>query len=333
MSYDIMRVELIGKLQDNFPADSVEGIMNIIDSVAGGYEIKKQETALTVVEGVPDVVKLYISAKACENLSQRTLEGYYRNLARFFQTVRKSYKDITTNDVRVYLFQYKQTRNVGGSMLNWIRMSLMGFFDWLIGEELIKTNPVRKIGVIKAEQPNRHSMTMLELEKLRSLCKDRKEKAIIDFMYSTGCRVSEMCNVKLTDVNLQEKTVNITKAKGGKNRVTYLNAEAVVSITDYLNTRKEQSEYLFTSFRGGRQMCKRSVEDWLKKLTERAPGYFQTHITPHVFRHTAATTALRNGMPLEQVQRFLGHAKISTTQIYASTDDSSVKLNHQKCVS
>lgn len=332
MNYDTMRLELTGKLSDLYPADMVGDILHIMDTVAGGYEISRKETALTVLGGIPEIVKLYISARAVENIKKGSLDGYRRILTQLFETVRKPFSEITANDIRLFLYKYKQDRGVTDSTIEHYRIVIHGFFEWLITEEYLTKSPARKVTPIKVRQPERHSMTQIELERLRSICKDERERAIIDFLYSTGCRVSEMCDVKISDIDWNEKTVFIRNGKGGKNRVTFLNAKAIVSLQEYIKARKDGSEYLFVSRRKDK-MQKRGVEDCIKRITARKPEYFQTHITPHVFRHTAATVALHNGMPLEQVQRFLGHAKISTTLIYAELDTSTVQESHKKCVS
>lgn len=333
MSYDAMRLEVLAELSQKIDAESVKVVLQILDTVADRYEISKRETALSIPGSIPEVVKQYISSRAVENVSINTLKYYKSTMLNFFAAVRKPYTDVTANDIRVFLYKYKQERKVKDSTLETIRVTINGFFTWCVEEELLTKNPCRKVSTIKAQPPTRHAMTMLELEKMRQLCKTPQEKATVDFLYSTGCRVQEMCDVKRSDVNWIERTVTIQRGKGGKSRVTYLNPEAIISLQLYMNSRNDDCEYLFRCDRFAHKMSRGSVEAELDRITDRAPGFFTTRITPHVFRHTAATTALRNGMPIEQVQRFLGHSKISTTLIYAQTDDSMVKTMHQRCVS
>ena len=332
MNYDSMRLELIGKLSEQFPAETVERIVTTVDVVSNGYEISRKETGLIVNGSIPEIVKVYIAAKAVENLSRGSLENYRLTLVNFFSTVNKPLSDITANDIRIYLYNYKKERNVKDSTLESKRIVIHSFFAWCVDEEYLSKNPARKVSPIRIQQPNRHGMTPLELERFRSLCQTKREKATVDFLFSTGCRVQELCNVKKSDIDWNEKTVNIVHGKGGKNRVTFLNPEAIISLSDYINSRNDDCEYLFTTTRQHKQLSKKSVEVSINNIASRSTKEFSTHITPHVFRHTAATVALRNGMPIEQVQRFLGHSKISTTLIYASTDDNMVKMNHQKCV-
>ena len=332
MSYDAMRLELVGKLSEQFPAEIVGKIVNTFDVVAQGYTIGRQETALIVSNSIPEIVKAYIAAKAVENLARGSLNNYFLALKHFFSTVRKPLEDINANDIRAYLYTYKKERNIKDSTLEGKRIIIHSFFAWCVDEEYLAKNPARKVAPIKVQQPNRHGMTPLELERFRALCQTKREKATVDFLFSTGCRVQELCNVKKSDIDWNEKTVSIINGKGGKNRITYLNPEAIISLSDYINSRNDDCEYLFTMSRKKKQLTKKSVERSIQQIAGRSTKEFSTHITPHVFRHTAATVALRNGMPIEQVQKFLGHSKISTTLIYASTDDSMVRMNHQKCV-
>ena len=332
MSYERMRIEMLAELSQRMDTESASIVLQIMDTVANKYEITTKETALSVPGSFPEILKVFISSKAVENVSMKTLAFYKTTLLNFLQTVQKSYMNITANDIRVYLFNYREQRHVKGATVENIRSIINSFYTWLVDEEYIDKNPCTKVQVIRSEPPQRHAMTLLELEKLRQLCETKQEKATVDFLYSTGCRVSEMCNMKKADVDWTEKTVTVRRGKGGKSRITYLNPEAVVSLSSYINSRTDDCEYLFTSKRFARKMSVRSVEVGIDKIISRAPECFNTHITPHVFRHTAATTALRNGMPIDQVKRFLGHSKVTTTLIYAATDDSIVKAMHQRCV-
>lgn len=334
MSYDSMRTELIGKMTEKYSVDLINGFLSILDIVAAGYEVERKEMGLSVIGESPEIVKIYIASKAVEHLSMGTLKLYKLRLDNFFKTVRKSFTDITTNDIRVYLYGYKAQRGTSDQTLESMRMCFNSFFQWLVEEEYITKNPVRKISPIKFQPSERHAMSPLELEKLRSLCQSKREKAIVDFLYSTGCRVSELCDAKKKDVNWTDRTFHVVCGKGGKSRTTYLNAECIISLREYLSSRNDDDEHLFTTerrpFNG---FGKKAVENILTDIVKRSPESFTTHITPHVFRHTSATIALRNGMPIEQVQRFLGHSKVATTLIYAATDDSMVKSSHQRCVS
>ena len=215
-----------------------------------------------------------------------------------------------------------------------MRRIINSFYEWCLSESLVVHNPVKNIKPIKSDAIAREPLTPLELEYIRQACKDLREKAIVDFLYSTGCRVSEMCNAKLSDIDWENKAVFIEHGKGGYSRFVYLNAEAEVSLRAYLASRKLKSSYIFAPARNcpSEQTTPRAIQKLIKNLSKRANVDPNHHITPHVFRHTTATQALHNGMPIEEVQKLLGHKQINTTLIYTKIDDNSVRANHNKYI-
>lgn len=331
MSYENFRTDVLAQLVESFSSSELAKISNVLDSVSSDYEFSRKSKDLIVVEDLPQIVRLYVTSKTIENRSKATLDMYLRTLKMFFHTVGKPFDKVTSNDIRVYLFKYKETRAVNDSTIEGIRLIINGFYTWCVNEEYMQRNPAAKIASIKHDSPDRKPMSTLELERFRRACKTLREKAVVDFLFSTGCRVSELTNVSTEDVDFQNCTVFIRKGKGGKHRTTYLNAEALVSLQEYLKSRSDESAYLFVSDRNPHnKLTTKAVQDIVRKIEGRAG--IKTHVTPHVLRHTAATYALRSGMPVEQVQRFLGHSNINTTMIYTKVDDSEVKASHQKYV-
>lgn len=310
----------------------IEKVLPVFDAVSCKYAISERQTELSVTVCAPDVVKIYIASKAVENLSNGTLKHYNYILTKFFKEICKPFDKITANDVRVYLFNVKQTRNVKDIYLEGIRIVLNGFYEWLAQEEYIEKNPIRKIAPIKYNQTQRHPLTEIELEQMRSSCGTPRQKALIDFLFSTGCRLAELTEMKISDIDFDQREVYIRHGKGDKPRTTYLNARSIVSLKAYLASRTDDCPFLFiTGRKPYHQMGKKSVENEINTITELA-GLSRT-VSPHVFRHTAATTALKHGMNIEEIQRFLGHSKIDTTMIYAKTDNNAVKASHMRCVS
>ena len=276
------------------------------------------------------VLNSFIAAKAIEKKSDGTLSLYKLILTNFFDTVQKNYKEITTNDIRVYLYNYQQERNVKNVTLDTMRRIINSFYDWCLEEDLLTHNPVKNIKPIKSDSIIHKPLEQLDLEYMRQACKNPREKAIIDFLYSTGCRVSELCNAKLEDLDWDTKSILIEHGKGMKSRWVYLNAEAEVSLRYYLKTRKIKSSYIFAPCRKcpSEKTNARSIQNLVKQIAQRAG--LKIKVTPHTFRRTTATQALRNGMPIEQVQRLLGHSQINTTLIYAQIDDTDVRKSHEK---
>ena len=332
MNYESFRAEFILRMQDVGLEDMTGKMVPILDLLAERYDFTAKHVELTVGGGLPEIIKIYLAARSIENLSKNTLDSYLITLRNFFDSVRKPFQEITANDVRLYLYKYKERRGIKDSTLETIRMIINSFFNWLCEEEYIQKNPVRKVPTIKFQYEERESLTEIELERIRCNCKTFRQKAIIDFLFSTGCRVSEATNMRICDIDFDTKEVRILHGKGDKFRVSFLNAESYISLKTYLASRTDSSPYLFvTNNNPHHKLNKKSVEVEIKKIAEVAQ--IQKNVTPHTFRHTAATMALRHGMKIEEVQKFLGHAKINTTLIYAKVDNASVKASHQKYVS
>ena len=313
--------------------DSILAALNVLDQLAARYEIHKKEVSLAPYnEELPEIVKIYIVCKKIEGLSQRTLDTYMRMLRLFFRDIRKPLANITTNDIRVYLFNYQRERGCSNRSLDKYRQYLCGFFTWALDEGYVQANPMRTIPAIKYEKKPRKNLTQLELEYLRESCQTERERAIIDFLFSTGCRVSELAAVKLSDIDWDARSVQLF-GKGAKYRTSFINAKAEVSLKAYLKTRDDDCEYLFiTERKPYRSLTKDALEKIVRIIAERTDGNIQTHVTPHVLRHTTATLALQNGMPIADISKLLGHEKIDTTMIYAHTCMESVQSGHKKYV-
>lgn len=315
------------------PEQTLVEVLAVLDGIATRYEISRKETALTIYKGdVPEVVKIYMVCKKIEGLSQKTLDTYLRMLKLFFRDIGKPLPQITTNDIRVYLFNYQKRRGCSNRSLNKYRQYIASFFSWAADEGYVQQNPMRTVPAIKYEKKPRQSLTQLELEYLRQSCVTLRERAIIEFLYSTGCRVSELCDVKLSDIDWSAGTVHLF-GKGNKHRTSFINAKAEVHLKAYLKTREDDCAALFVTIRRPyRPLKKDAAEKIVRNISGRAPAEMQKHVTPHILRHTTATIALQNGMPIADISKLLGHEKIDTTMIYAHTCMESVQVGHRKYV-
>ena len=327
--YEHLRNDFVMKLAQKYGRDQVTEITAMLDNVAINYDISAKSTALAVIEDpIPRVVSIYIASKRLEGLSEVSLKNYAGHLRKFFEIIQKQPEDISTNDIRMYLATYKVQRKVSDRSLDKIREVLNTFFTWLSDEEYIVKNPCRTIKDIKYEVKPRKALTRFQLERLRRMCETSRELAILDVLYSTGCRVTELVNMKLTDVDMESRTVHII-GKGNKHNTVYLNDNARLSLAEYFKDRKGDSDYLFLRERSPYgKLSTRSVEVILKKY-EKSLG---CPLSPHIIRHTTATLSLQAGMPITQVQKMLGHASVNTTQIYAETSQEDVSASHKRYV-
>lgn len=243
----------------------------------------------------------------------------------------KPIKDITTNDIRIYLYKLESTTNISKLTLNSQQSYIKAFFSWLMSSEYINKNPTTLLQTIKHEVKEREPISDIDMEKMRLVCRDNlRDKALLEFLYSTGARVSEARIIKISDLDFVDRTVKLF-GKGKKHRISYLNARAIVAINEYLQSRKAESEYLFVASKKPYNILSvRSIEKIICNIGVAAG--VQDKVFPHRIRHTTATDAIAHGMDIEELQKILGHADISTSLIYAKIDDSNIKQNHQNTI-
>ena len=303
-----------------------------LDIMLSNYEIESRKTEVITYEyQIPNTVEIYIVSKKIAGLSDKTLYLYKIVLEDFFHTVQKELERISANDIRIYLYKYQKDHNISNRTLDCRRTIICSYFGWLASEEYIFKNPALNITPIKYERKHKKPMSQLDLEKVRLACKTNREKAIVEMLYSTGCRVSELEHLNISDVNFETKEVMLF-GKGNKHRVSYLNAKAEVSLRNYLKERTDNDEALFVYDKKPYSRLKKSgIELIIKNIVNRTNGV-NIHVTPHVFRHTTASVALERGMNIVEVSKLLGHSKVETTMEYITTDSSSLKGNHKNCV-
>ena len=329
---DKFRNEMLAALCSAFTIEQIKIIANCFDKAAMKYDVSQAQLELTAEEaiGFEDVIQTFLVVKSMEGMARGTLENYAMRLNAFMQSSTKPIGQISANDIRLFLFNYQKIRGVSNRTLESIRISICSFMRWAALEGYITKDPTQTVKPVKYTAKPRKALNQLELELIRQACQTPREIAIIETLYSTGCRVSELTGIQLSHIDWDKKTVSLL-GKGQKYRTSYLNAKAEVSIRTYLSQRKHESDYLFCNDRGGGQMGKDNVERMIKIIAQRA-GLGDSSITPHVFRHTTATQALSSGMPVEDIQQILGHANIATTMVYAHVSQASVQEKHRKYI-
>ena len=243
------------------------------------------------------------------------------------RSIPKPYTQIDSNDLRKYLNNYEIDRGAGKVTIDNIRRIMSSFFTWLEDEDYIVKSPVRRIHRVKTATVAKEVLSDEDLETLRDSCSAPRDLAIVDLLASTGMRVGELVGLDISDIDLQERECIVT-GKGNKQRPVYFDARTKIHITAYLNSRNDDNPALFISLNGGNERITiGGIQTRLRNLGKSA-GIRRVH--PHKFRRTLATHAIDKGMPIEQVQKLLGHAKIDTTMHYAMVNQSNVKASHRR---
>ena len=272
----------------------------------------------------------FIAAKRIEGRTKPTLLYYKSTIRHLLNDVPGSLLNFTAEDIRDYLSNFQQKRQSSSVTINNIRRILSSFFSWLEQEDYIIKSPMRRIHKVKTGSRVKSTISDEEMETLRDHCDNKRDLAMIDFLASTGIRVGELVRLNRTDINFNEREC-IVSGKGNKQRLVYFNARAKTHLLNYLCERKDENPALFVSLRQPTARLRISgVETRLRKLG-RETGVM--HVHPHKFRRTLATAAIDRGMPVEQVQRLLGHVKIDTTMQYAMVNQNNVKMSHRRYLS
>lgn len=323
--------EFVATLSNQISDDALRLVNQKLTIFVSNYDIAQRETNIVPYTGyLPECYQIYFVTRKIEGLSVKSLELYNMVLKDFFLKMNKKLEEITTNDIRLYLYTVQETRKVCNSTLEGRRVIIHSFLEWAANEGYIGSNPCRNIKPIKFERPKRKPLTEIEMEQVRKSCRTLKDKAIVEMFYSTGCRVTELERLDILDVNFQTKEVYLF-GKGDKHRLSYLNARAEVAILDYLKSRTDDNPALFVSDRKPYDRMKKEAIERRVRLLGESSGIGR-RVYPHLIRHTTATRGLDRGMAVEEIQQILGHANISTTMIYAEVSRENVKNSHKRCI-
>lgn len=338
---------MIGEITDNIiyamskfgikGKDDVQEMRDIIISELSKYEIKRKVTALVVHDKTDfNIVGRFFVAKTTAGLSERSLR-YYKTVLQFaLPRLGKKLNEVVADDVRAYLAVRRASGVTNGSLDNERRV-LSSFFTFANDEGYIDRNPMKRVEKIRTKKIQRKPFTEDEMEQLRIASRTNRNKAIIEFLFSTACRVSEVSALNRSDIDFDQREV-IVLGKGNKERKVFLSPRCVATLKTYLEERKDKHPALFVSDFGkakfGRKEIRRLSKDGIENMIHAAgkrAGIENAH--PHRIRRTAATIALRRGMPIEQVSKMLGHEDLKTTTIYASSTMEEVKQSHDKYLS
>ena len=304
-------------------------LTQVLVNELNGIDVTSNEMSSGVFDNF-ELLDLFLSAKKVEGCSNKTIKYYKSTIEKLLLDLDKSVDNISTDDLRNYLSQYKKTSNVSKTTVDNLRRIFSSFFSWLEDENYILKNPVKRIHRVKKGRVVKETLSDEEIETLRDNCDNLRDLAILDLLVSTGMRVGELVSLNIADINFEEREC-VVFGKGESERVVYFDARTKLHLLEYLKSRTDNNCALFVSFRYPHNRLGISgVEKCLKKIGEKS-GIVNVH--PHKFRRTLATNAIDKGMPVEQVQKLLGHMQLDTTMQYAMVQQNNVKIAHRKFIS
>ncbi len=276
-----------------------------------------------------EYLQMFLNAKKIEGCSDRTIQYYRVTVERFLKVVQKRIRKVTAEEIRQYLVEYQSVNNCSKTTIDNIRRNISSFFSWLEEEDYILKSPMRKIHKIRAPKIVKTIISDEEIEKLRDACTEMRDLAVVDLLYSTGIRVGELVRLNRKDIDFSEREC-IVFGKGDKERKVYFDARTKIHLQRYLASRTDSNEALIVGVNAPfARLNIRGVEIRLRELGRKADV---ERIHPHKFRRTMATRAIDKGMPIEQVQKILGHSQIDTTMQYAIVSQNNVKESHRKFI-
>ncbi len=306
-------------------------LKEILTEICLNYQIEilEQKQREEISHNNEELLNKFISSKEIEGCSTRTLNYYKDNITKMLEKINLPIEEITTEILRDYLADYKNNSKTGMVTIDNIRRTLSSFFAWLENEDYIVKSPVRRIHKVKTTRRVKETLTDENLEKLRDICSNVKDLAILELLISTGMRVGELTRLNISDMDFQERSC-IVLGRGNTEREVYFSAKSKMYIEKYLETRTDDNEALFVSIiKLYNRLGISGIEMVIRDLGKEA-NINKVH--PHKFRRTMATMAIDKGMPIEQVQKLLGHIKIDTTMEYAMVNKNNVKISHRKYI-
>lgn len=316
-------VKIINEMAECLNISQMKKLQEVLLKTFSEKEVFKEVTSNTEYLG------LFLDAKKMEGCSERTIQYYRTTIEKLLISVKTPVRKMSTEEIRHYLVDYQQINNCSKVTVDNVRRNISSFFSWLEEEDYILKSPMKRIHKIKTKQQVKETISDEAIEQLRDHCGCIRDLAMIDLLYSTGIRVGELVNLNINDVNFEAREC-IVFGKGDKERKVYFDAKSKIHLQQYLDTRKDDNPALFVTLDAPYDRLKISgVEIRMRKLGRRLN---MNRIHPHKFRRTMATRAIDKGMPIEQVQKILGHSQIDTTMQYAIVNQINVKTSHQKFI-
>jgi len=320
-------MQIVADLQMQFGIDASRA-KQIIANALNGYELTDTNTSSSASD-LNEKIKFFLDTRLLDGLSAKTINAYKSELVQFSRYCSKTVSQITISDLRGYIADAQSEHALKRTTINNKTTILKTFFRFLVSEEMLTKDPAAKLKILKVDLKSlRDELDEEELENLRNACKTTREKALVEFLVSSGCRVTETANVCISDIDWNDRSLMVV-GKGDKSRRVFFSVKAKMQMKLYLDQRKGESDHLFIAERAPyRDISQDQIEKIIRTIATRTT--IDKPVTPHVLRHTFATQALQRGMDISIIQKLLGHESINTTQIYATTSEVMLKRAYEQ---
>ena len=322
--------DIVSGIKDVLSDEQLKLVNSSIKDVLAKYEINKKASNEERREKEnTELLDTFLSAKKIEGCSDKTIHYYQSSIDKLLNGLSKCIKEICTNDIRRYLAEIQEENNLSKVTIDNLRRIFSSFFSWLEDEDYIAKSPVRRIHKVRTDTLVKEVLSDENIETLRDSCNELRDLAMIDLLLSTGVRVGELVKMNRADIDFQERQCKVF-GKGNKEREVYFNARTKIHLQRYLESRTDDNPALFvTLLKPHTRLTISGVEVRLRKMGK---NVHIDKVHPHKFRRTLATMAIDRGMPIEQVQKLLGHVRIDTTLHYAMVNQQNVKIAHRKFI-
>jgi len=303
-------------------------LKRILEEEISNYTVQLKD-GVDQESDLPEKIEKYLSSRKLDGMSDQTLLNYRYHLKRFASFVKKRTSTINIQDLRDYLSYIVELKHLKNSTLEQEKSILKAFFNWLEIEEYIEKSPAKKLRPTRCPKKVRDSLTIEELEMMRNACKTPRQRCMLEILFSTGVRVSELCNINVSDINWQNNSIKVV-GKGNKERIVYFSDKSRIYIKNYLAVRGtfESPALFITSKIPHERMGRRSIENEIKAIAKAAN--LDKNVFPHLLRHSFATIGAHSGMSLTTLHNLMGHSKIETTLIYIDLDQETAAYEHKK---
>ena len=324
VSKQIFLKEIEEGLADTITVTQLKSVVDTLTNTLGVYEMERLQDEGHQQE-FDDMLQVFVDAKRISGTSEKTIQRYTYILKKFRESCNTPIRHITVFDLRGFLMKEK-ARGVSDRTIEGYRDVFSSFFGWVTREGLLPQNPCGNLTTVKCRREVRLPFTDVDIEKLKECCQRTRDKALICFLLSTGCRISEVCGLNKSDVDILHKECRVL-GKGNKERIVYMDDITAMMLTRYICERTDDCDALFVG-KGDKRLLPNGVRTMLHQIAEKANV---EDVHPHRFRRTLATNLINRGMPIQEVARILGHDKIDTTMTYVYINNERVKNSYQKC--